>query len=278
MGDQQHSYSLKVFIVFVALGLPFPQVHLSGGGGGGGGGQQASLLVRAGYSRGTLGGLTPNSKYRNCWLIRHIPSSSHLSQELVGASPRGELLLPAYRARGLQAYPAQCGVYHHMAMKINEHGKEVLLLEKGALGQYLIVKGTPEKMLNHLLHGVGDGERIAGRFVCCVYVCLSFVLCLFVCVCISVFCLHICLHLKVCLQFVFVHLNLSAFKLSCLFVYLLFVCLFVCPFKSLSVCCLNVCLCTEKLLFLCLSVEQFVFCLCLFVCIEKLLYVCLSAH
>ena len=32
----------KVFIVFVALGLPFPQVHLSVGGGGGGGGQQAS--------------------------------------------------------------------------------------------------------------------------------------------------------------------------------------------------------------------------------------------
>ena len=28
----------KVFIVFVALGLPFPQVHLSVGGGGGGGG------------------------------------------------------------------------------------------------------------------------------------------------------------------------------------------------------------------------------------------------
>ena len=26
-GDQQHSYSLKVFIV---LGLPFPRVHLSG--------------------------------------------------------------------------------------------------------------------------------------------------------------------------------------------------------------------------------------------------------
>ena len=30
-GDQQR---LKVFIVFVALGLPFPQVHLSVGGGG----------------------------------------------------------------------------------------------------------------------------------------------------------------------------------------------------------------------------------------------------
>ena len=28
----------KVFIVFVALGLPFPQVHLSVGGKGGGGG------------------------------------------------------------------------------------------------------------------------------------------------------------------------------------------------------------------------------------------------
>ena len=34
----------KVFIVFVALGLPFPQVHLSVGGGGGG--QQASSLSR----------------------------------------------------------------------------------------------------------------------------------------------------------------------------------------------------------------------------------------
>ena len=43
-GDQQHSYSLKVFIVFVALGPPFPQVHLSVGRGGGGGGQQASSL------------------------------------------------------------------------------------------------------------------------------------------------------------------------------------------------------------------------------------------
>ena len=30
--------------MFVALGLPFPQVHLSVGGGGGGGGQQASSL------------------------------------------------------------------------------------------------------------------------------------------------------------------------------------------------------------------------------------------
>ena len=37
-GDQQHSYGLKVFIVFVALGLPFPWVHVGGGGGGGGGG------------------------------------------------------------------------------------------------------------------------------------------------------------------------------------------------------------------------------------------------
>ena len=36
-GDQQLSYSLKVFIVFVALGLPFPQVHLSVGREGGGG-------------------------------------------------------------------------------------------------------------------------------------------------------------------------------------------------------------------------------------------------
>ena len=34
-GDQQHSYSLKVFIVFVALGLR--SICLLGGGGGGGG-------------------------------------------------------------------------------------------------------------------------------------------------------------------------------------------------------------------------------------------------
>ena len=37
---------IKVFIVFVALGPPFPQVHLSVGGGGGGG-QQASSVFRA---------------------------------------------------------------------------------------------------------------------------------------------------------------------------------------------------------------------------------------
>ena len=49
-GDQQHSYSLKVFIVCVALGLPFPQVHLSVGGGGGGGG-----AYRGGIHRATIG-------------------------------------------------------------------------------------------------------------------------------------------------------------------------------------------------------------------------------
>ena len=38
--------SLKVFIVFVVLGLPFPQVYLSvgGGGGGGGGGEVVNRL------------------------------------------------------------------------------------------------------------------------------------------------------------------------------------------------------------------------------------------
>ncbi len=36
-------------------------------------------------------------------------------------------------------------------VKFTEHGKDVLVLEKGPLGQYLIVKGTPEKMLSHLL-------------------------------------------------------------------------------------------------------------------------------
>ena len=39
----------KVLIVFVALGLPFPQVHLSVGGGGG---QQVSSLSSCGISTG----------------------------------------------------------------------------------------------------------------------------------------------------------------------------------------------------------------------------------
>ena len=44
-GDQQHSYSLKVFIVFVALGLPFPQVHLSVWGGGGATGKHIVIIL-----------------------------------------------------------------------------------------------------------------------------------------------------------------------------------------------------------------------------------------
>lgn len=36
-------------------------------------------------------------------------------------------------------------------VKLKEHGREVLILEKTGLGRYLVVKGTPEKMLEHLL-------------------------------------------------------------------------------------------------------------------------------
>ena len=36
----------RVFIVFVALGLPFPQVHLSVGGGGGGGGRSTGFQFK----------------------------------------------------------------------------------------------------------------------------------------------------------------------------------------------------------------------------------------
>ncbi len=48
-------------------------------------------------------------------------------------------------------------------IKVTEHGREVLVLEKGSLGQYLIVKGTPEKMLSHLLESeveIGSQEGI----------------------------------------------------------------------------------------------------------------------
>ena len=48
-------------------------------------------------------------------------------------------------------------------MKFLEHGREVLLLEKASLGRYLVVKGTPDKMLDHLLdseieEGSQEGE------------------------------------------------------------------------------------------------------------------------
>ena len=60
-GDQQHSYSLKVFIVFVALGLPFPQVHLSVGGGGGG---STGFQNQVGLVRSIIGLATGH-----CWNI-----------------------------------------------------------------------------------------------------------------------------------------------------------------------------------------------------------------
>lgn len=44
-------------------------------------------------------------------------------------------------------------------MKLVEHGKEVLLLEKGSWGRYSVVKGTPQKMLDHLLEaGIEEEE------------------------------------------------------------------------------------------------------------------------
>ena len=38
-----------------------------------------------------------------------------------------------------------------MTMRFVEHGRDVLHLEKSNLGRYAVVKGTPEKMLDHLL-------------------------------------------------------------------------------------------------------------------------------
>ena len=36
-------------------------------------------------------------------------------------------------------------------IRFEEHGKEVLLLEKARQGRYLVVKGRPDRMLDHLL-------------------------------------------------------------------------------------------------------------------------------
>ena len=63
----------KVFIVFVALGLPFPQVHLSvGGGGGGGGGNRLTVLV-ANTSCGISTG--PASAYNYVKVLAILPPS-----------------------------------------------------------------------------------------------------------------------------------------------------------------------------------------------------------
>ncbi len=58
-------------------------------------------------------------------------------------------------------------------IKFTEHGREVLLLEKATLGRYLVVKGRPEKMLNHLLDSEIERGSQEGVCVCvCVCVCV----------------------------------------------------------------------------------------------------------
>ena len=51
-------------------------------------------------------------------------------------------------------------------VKFTEHGKDVLVLEKGPLGQYLIVKGTPENMLSHLLESDIQISSQEGQSAC----------------------------------------------------------------------------------------------------------------
>ena len=44
-------------------------------------------------------------------------------------------------------------------MKLVEHGRDVMLLEKATLGRYHVIRGTPDKMLDHLVEAdAGDGE------------------------------------------------------------------------------------------------------------------------
>lgn len=48
-------------------------------------------------------------------------------------------------------------------MRLKEHGRDVLLLERSHQGKYAIVNGTPDKMLDHLLE-MDDGEEKGGRW------------------------------------------------------------------------------------------------------------------
>ena len=52
-------------------------------------------------------------------------------------------------------------------IKVMEHGKAVLLLEKASLGKYLVVKGTPDKMLDHLLAAELEGSSQEGDWSGC---------------------------------------------------------------------------------------------------------------
>lgn len=61
-------------------------------------------------------------------------------------------------------------------IKFTELGKEVLLLEKARQGRYLVVKGTPDKMLDHLLESEieigsqeGDDTSATSVELCCLF-------------------------------------------------------------------------------------------------------------
>ena len=58
-------------------------------------------------------------------------------------------------------------------IKFTEQGKEVLVLEKALWGQYLVVKGTAERMLDHLLES--EIEKGSQEGVC-VWVCVHMLL------------------------------------------------------------------------------------------------------
>ena len=62
-------------------------------------------------------------------------------------------------------------------IKFTEQGKEVLVLEKALWGQYLVVKGTAERMLDHLLES--EIEKGSQEGVCVWCVCAYVVIIIF---------------------------------------------------------------------------------------------------
>ena len=65
-------------------------------------------------------------------------------------------------------------------IKFTEQGKEVLVLEKALWGQYLVVKGTAERMLDHLLESEIEKGSQEGVCACvCVGVCAYVVIIIF---------------------------------------------------------------------------------------------------
>ena len=122
---------------------------------------------------------TPTSSPFSCLLL--LPSSPSFSisifPPLLSPTSSPPLYPPSlsssiFRSASIQARDDNCSFLRveqadfrrillkveSTTVKMTEHGREVMLLERVTLGRYLVVKGTPDKMLDHLLEMEADED------------------------------------------------------------------------------------------------------------------------